>query len=385
MTEIPINQILQGDSLAILKTLPDECVNCVITSPPYFGLRNYQIEGQIGLEDTFEEYLDKLLLITKELKRVLKKTGTMFWNHGDSYGGTGDKGDYQDPKYPEGRNGQKESRTQGFMEKCLLMQPYRLAQRMIDEQGWILRNVIIWHKPSCMPCSVKDRFTVDFEYVFFFVKNQKYWFEQQFEPLAESTLADSRLDKGLVPHKSGKSLEEDSGYAISGMCANSIGRNKRTVWQINTQPFAGGHFAVFPEELVETPIRAGCPEFICKKCGKAREKTYEKLYKGTTKSGYNDGYGQGKHLEIPTETERGKFLGYSDCGCDHSDGWDKGIVLDHFAGSCTTCAVAKRLDRNYIGIELNPEYIKLGEMRIKGAENWHFREAQNNKKLGDFK
>src|SRR3990167_10591238 len=180
-----VNTIICGDALEVLKTLPDECIDCVITSSPYYGLRDYGVEGQIGLEPTLNEYLDKILSITAELKRVLKKTGTMWWNHGDSYGtshspGSLGKYDKNPDRFAQLDNSEK-GRSPG-PEKCLLLQNFRLAQRMIDEQQWILRNVLIWHKPNVMPSSVKDRFTVDFEPIFFFSKSKKYWFEQQFEP-----------------------------------------------------------------------------------------------------------------------------------------------------------------------------------------------------------
>src|SRR3990167_2205731 len=184
------NKIICGDSLEVLKTLPTDSVDCIITSPPYYGLRDYGVDGQIGLEKSLAEYLDRMLAITAELKRVLKFTGTLWWNHGDSYAGSGmgggDTGFSKERHRPEllsyktGKNKRplnKENPT-----KSLLLQAHRLAIRMIDEQGWILRNQLIWHKPNCMPSSVKDRFTVDFEPIFFFTKSKKYWFEPQREP-----------------------------------------------------------------------------------------------------------------------------------------------------------------------------------------------------------
>jgi hypothetical protein len=178
-----------GDSLKTLKTLPTESVDCVITSPPYYSLRNYNVTGQIGLEPTMGEYLNKLLSITTELKRVLKKTGTMFWNHGDSYGGS-----WQDYGTREGNQREKTTNSwsrggsvktfppsANMLSKSLMLQNFRLVQRMSDEQGWILRNVIIWHKSNCMPSSVKDRYSVDFEPIFFFVKSNspQYWTNEE--------------------------------------------------------------------------------------------------------------------------------------------------------------------------------------------------------------
>ena len=260
-----INKIYQGNCLEVLKTFPNECIDMIITSPPYYALRDYGVDGQLGMELTFQEYITKLCDIFDEVKRVLKEDGTCWVVIGDSYGGTADKGNYVDPKNPLGRNAQSESLTKNVTPKCSLQIPSRFAIEMTN-RGWILRNELIWHKSNAMPSSVKDRFTVDYEKIFFFSKSKKYYFEQQKEPTKD------------------------------------LDRNMRCVWEINTQPFSGSHFATFPEKLVETPIKAG------------------------TKKG--------------------------------------GIVLDIFIGSGTTGVVAKKLGRNYIGIELNEKYVEMAERRI---------------------
>ena len=265
-----INKIYQGNSLEVLKAFPNECIDMVITSPPYYGLRDYGVDGQLGKESTFQEYITKLCDIFDEVKRVLKNDGTCWVVIGDSYGGTADKGNYVDPKNPLGRNAQSESLTKNVTPKCLLQIPSRFAIEMTN-RGWILRNELIWHKPNVMPSSVKDRFSVDYEKLLFFSKSKKYYFEQQKEPMKTTDI-------------------------------NPLMRNMRCVWNINTQPFKGHHFATFPEKLVETPIKAG------------------------TKKG--------------------------------------GIVLDIFMGSGTTGVVAKKLGRNYIGIELNEKYVEMAERRI---------------------
>ena len=186
MDIVPINQIIQGDCLTELKKLPNEFVNCVITSPPYFGLRDYQVKGQIGLEKTLNEYIEKLLKITLELKRILRKDGVMFWNHGDCYGGfQGKFAGWPDSKTKA--DIPRHTKPKQFA-KCLMGQNYRLLFRMIDEQNWIWRNQIVWAKPNAMPSSVKDRFANKFEPVFMLVKNKKYWFD---------------LDAVRIPHQSG--------------------------------------------------------------------------------------------------------------------------------------------------------------------------------------
>lgn len=405
---LPLNQILQGDVLEQLKTLPDECVDCIITSPPYYGLRDYGEEGQLGLEPTMKDYLDKLLLITAELKRVLKKTGTLWWNHGDSYGGS-----WQDYGTREGK--QREKNAESFErngspnkskgippsaylpQKSLTFQAHRLAIRMMDEQGWIMRNQIIWHKPNTMPASMKDRFTVDYEPIFFFTKEKQYWFEKQYEPYSDATIprmlrgvseTHKNVDgaPGQTPHSiskprknsrkqfdqsmggGGTSFVGHSGYkkADGTLMINPLGRNKRTVWKVANTPYSEAHFATFPEELIAIPIKAGCPEFICKKCGTPREKilditsNYEKREEAHAPNN-SPSKVDSTGWKPPTVVDHG----LSDCGCNA--GWDKGIVLDPFMGSGTTAKVARDLGRNYIGIELNPQYIKLANKRLGQA------------------
>jgi len=302
------NTILQGDVIEKLKEIPDEYVDCIITSPPYFGLRDYSVDGQIGLEKSLEEYLNKMLGVTSELKRVLKKEGTMFWNHGDSYG-TGSGSGIRSGKQATNRgtqtndNWQKNGKQKvvGY-EKCLLLQAHRLALRMIDEQQWILRNVIIWHKPNAMPSSVIDRFTVDYEPVLFLTKTRSYYFEQQFEPHIWAD-RDKRSERHWKNNdaKSGKMTQQR--YSMKRVSYGKQGKNKRCVWKIPTKGVKEAHFATFPEALIEPMIKAGCPE--------------------------------------------------------------GGLILDPFMGAGTTALVAKKLNRNYLGIELNPEYIKIAEKRIR--------------------
>ena len=307
-----INHIYQGDCLEILKTFPSECLDMVITSPPYWGLRDYGVKGQLGREDTLEEYLEKLCEIFAEVKRVLKAEGSCWVNLGDAYGGTGDKQNYRDPKYENGRNGQSISLSKKYTGKCLLQIPSRFALMMTDELGFILRNEIIWHKPNAMPESVKDRFTVDFEKLFFFVKNKKYYFEQQKEPMVTEDINPPRGSKGVIGQVNSGRRKQDLvgrndyiGFNDKYKSHVDLMRNKRSVWSISTRNFSGLHFAVYPEELIETPIKAGCPK--------------------------------------------------------------DGIVLDPFMGSGTTGVVAKKLGRNWIGIEINPEYVSMAQKRIENT------------------
>jgi DNA modification methylase len=307
------DRIIQGDALQTLKTLPDESVDCVITSPPYWALRDYGVAGQIGMEQTYFSYLEKLLSIFNQVKRVLKKYGTCWVNIGDTYYGGGRNRANHNPKV-------KSKTVRGLVDlgdtvpgpkgqaKCLAQIPSRFAIEMVNA-GWILRNEIIWHKPNAMPSSATDRFTVDFEKVFFFTKNTKYWFESQNEIAKYDGRKDTKYkggekDMNCGAHERWKK-DKDGNFV----------KNKRAVWSISTKPFAEAHFATFPEALIEPMIKAGCPP--------------------------------------------------------------GGVVLDPFFGAGTTGVVAKKLDRNFIGIELNPEYIKIAEKRLKEIPNSLFHE--NNK------
>jgi len=354
---LPINKILCGDCLEKLKEFPAESINCCISSPPYWALRDYGVDGQLGLEPTFEEYIDRLCNIYDEVKRVLRKDGTCWVNLGDTYWGSG-RG--PDKKYGPGRDIcpagiENAASGQGYIEKCLCLIPDRFRIEIVN-RGWIIRNKIIWHKLNPMPSSAKDRFTVDFEDVIFMTKSPRYWFEPQYEPLQCPERLESRpFDTDNFNRKQqydGKSLR---GQGINPNTAvksferiAALGRNKRCVWTIPTQPYSQAHFATFPEKLVEPMIKAGCPEFVCTKCGKAREKIYEptveykkllaqqykiskeqerKIVKETGK------FGSASRIEtyfnnMPAMTRQVIFKGYTDCGCGEK--FRPGIMLDPF-------------------------------------------------------
>jgi len=475
-----INKIICGDALEVLKEMPGESVNCCVCSPPYWNLRDYGEEGQLGLEKTFEEYITKLCDIFDEVKRVLRKDGTCWVNLGDSYGGSGNRSGHtletsnlNRLTIGYGATEGNQKATKGY-EKCLLDIPYRFSIEMTN-RGWIKRNTIIWWKPGCMPSSASDRFTVDFEYLFYFTKNNKtifwinektlecidkkplgtkgiegkdwewrpclacsdkdyfnyrtrdvmkkekgcpqfkasneekeniknkicprckglkkvkyslwtghdYWFEQQFENWTDDRPND--LKRAIEGHKKyrGKYLDKSKKGSFAFDEAKIVGnprqgRNKRCVWTIPTNPFPEAHFAVYPEGLIGIPIKAGCPEFICKKCGKARVKILditkppEEVY---TKSNLpNDGFiksgirrngkfkGSGQKVQNWKNQNTNKFLGYTDCGCNA--GWESGIVLDPFMGAGTSALVALKQRKRFIGIEIKQEYIDMANKRI---------------------
>ena len=382
MGQIPENQIICGLAKEVLQTLPDESYNCNISSPPYWALRDYGVDGQLGLEKTFEEYIDKLCDIYDQVKRVLRKDGTCFVNLGDTYGtssGAGSRAAYKQGTnkgsyYYEGigRPGVKN------FDKSLCLIPQRFAIEMVN-RGWILRNVIIWHKPNPMPSSAKDRFTVDFEYVYFFVRSRKYFFEPQNEPYSPNSDMEYRKTLRLGKfYRAGNQNPYKDNTPLAGdrkMTPLAEGRNKRTVWtipndgglciedpkiiaeftewlksrypqqyavwKIPTQPFPEAHFATYPEKLVEPMIKAGCPEFICTKCGKAREKIFEQVSETTTEKakrlGRDNKRGTGGKLVTQNLDYSGghgnnirpaTFIGYTDCGCNAD--WRPGVVLDCF-------------------------------------------------------
>jgi DNA modification methylase len=298
------NRILQGDSIDTLKTLPDNSIDCCVTSPPYYLLRNYgNIEGQIGLEDTPKEYIERLLAVFREVRRVLKSTGTLWVVIGDSYNGSG-----KNTRNSRMRNWKQTSNAaswalnktaiHGIATKSLIGIPWRFALSMMD-CGWILRQDIIWHKINPMPESVRDRFCKSHEYLFMFSKQNKYFFDYKMALESAKTQPNKNVvdiyksvrDHIAKPHK--RCQETPEGQLL---------HLKRDVWSIGQEQCHEEHYAIFPQKLIEPCILCGCPE--------------------------------------------------------------NGIVLDPFMGSGTTALVAMKQFRKYIGCEINPEYVKIAEKRI---------------------
>jgi DNA modification methylase len=365
-------KIIVGHALDVLKTLPSESVDCVVTSPPYWGLRDYNTEpvewpdgwvGQLGLEPTPQLYIQHLVSIFDEVKRVLKDTGTCWVNIGDTYGGRGGKGKHKDPRYADGRNGQSVVVNRTQTAKSLVQIPSRFAIAMTDS-GWILRNEIIWHKPNCLPSSVRDRFTVDFEKLFFFTKSKKYYFEQQFEPMSEASASRYKYKFGGAKNEAIK--KTDNPTYVVGMRSPTDGRNMRCVWNISTRPYKGSHFATFPPEIPERCIKAGSSEFgCCAVCGKPYERKIERKSNYTVRG----------EAHVPNaDMTKVSSTGWSNptfidngwgptCKCG-SDEIIRSVVLDPFGGSGTTAMVANQLGRDAIIIELNEDYVPLIEERM---------------------
>jgi site-specific DNA-methyltransferase (adenine-specific) len=277
-----INSIIQGDARIVLRGLPSASIHCIITSPPYYQQRDYNAPTQLGNEESPAEYIQNLQDIFSDCRRVLKEDGTLWLNLGDKY-----------------RDGD------------LLGLPWRVAFALKDD-GWILRSDIIWHKPNAMPASIKNRPTTDHEYIFLFVKSAEYYYDIDAIREPHVTFTPQSRMKGGRNHFGKRNGTPEQGKNVGNsnlhngrwdQAFHPKGRNRRTVWEIPLSKFRDAHFAVFPEELVEICVLAGCSE--------------------------------------------------------------DGIVLDPFIGSGTTAVVAQRLGRKYVGIDINPEYCEMSRTRLR--------------------
>ena len=506
---LDVNKVYQGNSLDVLKTFPDESLDMCITSPPYWGLRDYGTEGQIwdgdencehdfdkskrklhsgtnsegglphhknasivdwevedkmcnkcgawkgelGLEPVPEMFVNHLCDIFDEVKRVLRPHGSCWVNLGDTYNSS-PAGNKHSNNYNRSNHKPGDDRWNASVKinksvvndlpiKSLVQIPNRFAIEMTN-RGWVLRNELIWHKPSCLPAPIKDRYTVDFEKMFFFTKKSKYYFKQQFEPMVSKPHAPgNKFDEAKVSgpnDRGGKSQWDDTSRVwgaptakerrkkakelldkdiadgkvkliapkgrpqnpaseyeellreycqrmISSSEPNPSGRNKRTVWSINPASFKEAHFATYPPELIESPIDAGCPLYVCTKCGKPREVILEKSWanpvekpnwKEQNKEDWKKiGKARMNKGEFPTGAIY-KENGYTDCGCGEE--FVPGVVLDPFFGSGTTAEVAMKQDKNWVGIELNDDYTKISDKRLKPT----IVESKTRKKASEF-
>jgi len=321
--------IINGDALEVLKTIPDQSFHCVVTSPPFWGLRDYGVVGQMGLEGSPEEYIEKMVVLFREVCRVLRDDGTLWLNIGDSYAGGGGYC-IGSPSNISSKTGKYFSNsgvaTKGrkpagnIKAKDLVGIPWMLAFALRAD-GWYLRQDIIWSKPNPMPESVTDRCTRSHEYIFMLSKKGKYWYDAKAirTPAVEHSLNPSHFSDGsktehLIKQR-GLKKDKQRGHSrrhagfnekLDSMIVaeqRALGANRRSVWQISTAGYPEAHFATFPEEIPALCIKAGCPP--------------------------------------------------------------GGLVLDTFFGSGTTGVVAKKLGRHYLGIELNPGYVEIANNRLK--------------------
>lgn len=523
MNGLPLNQVLCGDNREVMKNLPGGSIDLAVTSPPYWGLRDYgEVEsiwggdpecehkwgetlpkggrtkrledgdpkqskdgiaegfaqadggnfcsecgawrGQLGLEPHPQMYIDHLVEICREIRRVLKPSGTFWLNLGDTY--YGGPPEHQ-PKDAKGLK--RKAYSQKICERCgktflgdhrrrfcsascggslnrkrvgwlqpkqLLLIPSRVAIAL-QHDGWILRNAVCWWKPNHMPSSVKDRLTCAYEHVFLFVKNNEtlYWVdrftgqltsskprqyyvhdesgERRFDRPKKGVDIDWFNEQGIAkfkyawqghdyyfdldairkPHVYLKTDSKRKGFETDELNYDektdqfsksrvgrsrsedyhSKGKNPGDLWRIPTIPFPGAHFAVFPPALIEPIIKAGCPRWICSRCGKPRTRITERV--DSDYDGKQHHFGKKSHGGMKSNIDKtgiggkespfysAKTVSWSDCGC--GEGWVGGVVLDPFAGSGTALRVARKLGRRFIGIDINPEYVEMSLRRVK--------------------
>lgn len=419
---------LQGDAWKLAKTLPSGSVHCIVTSPPYWALRDYgtaqwdggdpdcqhrvgnqvqdnkwegaivsgirpgadastcqvcgakRVDEQFGLEAAPQEYVAKLVDLFRELRRVLRDDGTVWLNLGSSYMGSGGAGGWSKRKAgeqeyvgPRGDNPNRNGEGTGFKPKDLVPIPW-MAALALQADGWWLRSDIIWAKSNVMPSSVRDRPTTAHEYIFLFSKSRHYYYDAEAikEPLAEGSAERYAYSFGGTKNEHLKAT--DNPTAVVGQREPTTGRNKRTVWEIPTRAYKGAHFATFPPALVEPMILAGTSEVgCCPECGapwqRIVERTAERvnLKEGERQQVRNAGVQGGGTESVTlgvTDSVHRKTVAWQPT-CPHGHDPVPCVVLDPFMGSGTTAEVAIRHGRDAVGFELNADYIALAEERLE--------------------
>jgi DNA modification methylase len=333
---VPRNQVLLGDSAVVLQTLPASSVDMALTSPPYFRLRDYGRADQLGSEATTEQWVDALLRVADEVARVLMPTGTFWLNVGDSYA--------------------RHARD-GAPTKSLLLGPERLALRLI-ERGWLIRNKVVWHKTNPMPSSVPDRFACTWEYLFVLTRSARYYFDLDAVRVPHVSHPDKRHRVTAAVHgrpaSRGSHSASIAGLAAlkaAGLVGHPLGKNPGDVLRSASSNYRGAHPATFPLTLAEHAIRTACPERRCRRCTAPWRRSVLRSADGTAR----------RARLAPT------------CSC--TVGHEPGIVLDPFMGAGTTALAAERLNRHWLGIELNPDYIALTDDRLAEARGAPIRAA----------
>ncbi len=328
---LPRNTILIGDVRDRLAELPASSVDTVITSPPYFGVRDYGHDQQLGAEPDVDGWVNGLRDVSRELARVLRPTGSLWLNLGDSFS----------RRSPE-----------GAPTKSLLLGPSRVALALVRD-GWTLRNQIIWAKSNPMPSSVADRLTTTHELIYFFTRSPHYYFN--LDPIRQPLLTAQRQSASMsarsyppagigAANRKGWTLNDNrglTGLKASGLAGHPLGKNPGDVWTLPTAGFRGGHFAAFPLAIAERPLLAACPERACSTCGAAWQRALTRQH--------------GRLLAL------GELEPTCRCGTEGVPG----VVLDPFMGTGTTALAAEKHGRDWLGIELNPEYAAMAEDRLR--------------------
>jgi site-specific DNA-methyltransferase (adenine-specific) len=330
LAKAPRNVVLVGDVRKELERLPDDSIDCVVTSPPYFQLRDYGMSNQMGLESSVDQWVDELRVVMGGIARVLKPSGSVWLNLSDSFS--------RHERY-------------GAPPKSLLLGPEQVALALVRD-GWTVRNKVIWAKTNTMPTSVRDRLSCTWEVVYFLTRTRHYYFD--LDAIRIPHRSARQRPKGAAapaevaprPEWAGPLAGNNSGLArlkAQGLVGHPLGKNPGDVWQMSASNFRGQHFATFPAGLVERPLLATCPERTCTSCGRPWQRE-PSLRKGQLLLRRN---------LRPT--------------CDCGSSWQPGLVLDPFFGSGTTGLVAEKHRRDWLGIELNPAFARLASERIGGA------------------
>lgn len=333
---LSVGQVLVGDATERLRALPAGSVDTVVTSPPYFRLRNYGAAGQIGLEESVDQWVVRLRDVLREVARVLKPEGSVWLNLGDTYSRTA---------------------KHGAAAKSLVLAPEKLLLACSAE-GWSIRNKVVWAKPNPMPTSTRDRLACTWEPLYLLTRSANYYFDLDAiriparsapaRPTVAGQAAKYASRGGQRPAWSGPAAGINSGLEAMkarGLTSHPLGKNPGDVWTIPTASYHGAHFATFPEGLVERPLRATCPERVCLGCGTAWRRAALVRALGAT-----------------------AVLGTLRKSCPCADrAWRPGVVLDPFIGAGTVAVVAERLGRRWVGIELNPDFAELADQRRKAA------------------
>ncbi|HET8627426.1 MAG TPA: site-specific DNA-methyltransferase [Thermomicrobiales bacterium] len=444
MGEPQEDEVWVGDVRQFAQLLPSGSVHCIVTSPPYWSLRDYgtarweggdaacdhvqhrqnlnvgfnerwgnspgqkkqeqtratqyrdrcgkcgavRVDRQLGLEPTVGEFVANLVAVFRALRPALRDDGVVFCNLGDSYANDAKWGGVTGGKHAAGLHGgggPGRGRTaSGLPPKCLAMAPARFAIAMVED-GWILRNDIIWHKPNPMPESVTDRFTTSYEHVFFFTKRPTYWADMEAvkEPNSEGAVARFGKNPMLTPNTKYRDMAGTSLAAAAQRMPEwlPIGRNARDVWTLPTSGFAGSHYATFPPDLARKCIRAGCPPRVCARCGAPWVRLVEREAvpkEKRTGRGWLSGIAEQDNWESGTPTHSG--LGNPDatlvttlgwrptCACGPDVGTRPGVTMDPFMGSGTTALVAVQENRDWIGADLDPRSAGWVAERLAGAQ-----------------
>lgn len=424
-----VNDIHQGHVIDQLSDLPESSVHCVMTSPPYYGLRNYGDETmtiwggdddcahaweerdvyqespirkggpseghetttkserwrttgrcvecgarreQLGLEEERSDYIEDLVEVGREIRRVLRPDGSWWLNLGDSFAsswGAQSKTDEANHRDRDAYPAKTPARHTSLPRKSKMLMPHRVAIALQDDD-WVVRSDAVWAKPNPMPHPVKDRLNEQKEYLFHLAPNPDYYFDMDAirEPYAESSLNRVNQNNGNTVHNHSDQGHPNGEQRLDpNQFVHPGGKNPGDVLEVTVKPFPDAHFAVFPPKLCEIPIKSTCPDTVCADCGTPWQRVVDREpgeYDYTDRMDEMGEFGRAQASGTVKKPPQATMEGWEQqCGCD-TDETEPGIVLDPFAGSGTTCLVAKSLGRRFVGTELNPDYVAMAQARV---------------------